>query len=282
MVCSTLMLGSCVKDTIYNTPHPDKGAVVVSTDWSGCSSESIKPTDYILRIGEEEQTVSADVNTFKSLLVPSTQHLLVYHQADGITISGTTATVDTLEDGSMNPMPGYLFSAYQDITIPTDDTLKVVMPMKQHIRQLVLTLKLNEGDEQIIAGTSATLTGIAPSVDLTTGEINAMNGKEVNPVFKISTDALKSKASVVPVLAATMRLFGIIVTEKQELNIAVALTNGTVQAIKTDLTDYIKNFGSDELEPLVLDATLSLPPEVGMTATISDWNIVNNEDININ
>lgn len=281
-LCSTLMLGSCVKDTLYNTPHPDKGAVVVSTDWSGRSSEAVKPTSYLLRIGEEEQTVSEDINTFKSLLVPSTQKLLVYHGAEGITISGTTASVNTLEDGSLNPMPGYLFSSYKEITIPTDDTLRVAMPMKQHIRQLVLMLELKEGDEKIIAGTTATLTGIAPSVDLTTGEINATSGKYMIPTFEITTAAPKNRAAGVPALAATMRIFGIMTAEKQELSIAVALTNGTVQTIKTDLTDYLKNFGNGEMEPLVLDATLSLPPEVGMTATISDWNTVNNGDINVN
>ena len=276
-----LFRSSCVKDTLYNTPHPDKGAVVVSTDWSGRSSEAIKPTEYTLRIGEEEQTVSEDVNTFKSLLVPSTQKLLVYHQTDGITINGTTATVNTLADGSLNPMPGYLFSAYKEITIPTDDTLRVVMPMKQHIRQLVLMLELNEGDEQIIAGTSATVTGIAPSVDLITGEITATSGKEMKPTFEITTVTPQSRAAGVPTLAATMRLLGLIPAEKQELTIAVTLTNGTTQTITTDLTDYLKNFDG-ELEPLVLDATLSLPPEVGMTATISDWNIVDNGNININ
>ena len=281
-LCATLMLGSCAKDTLYNTPHPDKGAVVVSTDWSGRSLEAIKPTEYILRMGEEEQTVNADVNTFKSLLAPGTQKLLVYHQADGITINGTIATVNTLEDGSLNPMPGYLFSAYKEIVIPTDDTLHVAMPMKQHIRQLRLMLELKEGDEQIIAGTSAKVTGIAPSVDLTTGEINATNGKTVNPVFTISTNAPKNRAAGVPTLAATMRLFGLIQAEKQELTIVVTLANGTVQTITTDLTSHLDGFGSGELEPLVLDATLSLPPEVGVTATISDWNIVNNGDISIN
>ncbi|MDY5239225.1 hypothetical protein [Bacteroides helcogenes] len=43
----------------------------------------------------EEQTVSRKTNNFKSLLLPGTQNLLIYHQAEGITISGTTAMVNT-------------------------------------------------------------------------------------------------------------------------------------------------------------------------------------------
>lgn len=282
LALAVLQLTGCVKDELYNTPHPDKGAVQITTDWTGRSSESIRPTEYILRVGEEEQTANADVNTFKSLFLPGTQSLLVYHQVEGITASGTTATVNTLEDGSLDPMPGYLFSAYKEITIPADDTLRVAMPMKQHIRQLILMLELKEGDEQIIAGTSATLTGIASSLDLMAGAINATGGKTIKPVFRISTDASKSRAARVPMLAATMRLLGIIQTEKQELSIAVALTNGTVQTIVTDLTEKLKDFSGGEVEPLVLDATLTLPAEAGFSATISDWNTVENGDITVN
>ena len=31
---SALVLASCVKDDLYNTPHPDKGALVVTADFS--------------------------------------------------------------------------------------------------------------------------------------------------------------------------------------------------------------------------------------------------------
>ena len=34
------ILTSCVKDDLYDTPHPDRGAVVVTTDWSGKSTEA--------------------------------------------------------------------------------------------------------------------------------------------------------------------------------------------------------------------------------------------------
>lgn len=279
---AVLLMSGCVKDELYNTPHPDKGAVQITTDWSGRSSDAVTPAEHILRIGSEEQTVSKETNVFKSLLLPGTQSLLVYHQADGITISGTTATVNTLEDGTLNPMPGFLFSATKELDIPKDDTLKVTVPMMQHIRTLALALKLNPGDEQRIAGTTATLTGIAPAVDLTTGNVAAAEGKAVVPVFTLGTDAAKSRATGNPVLTASLRLLGVMTGEKQELSIVVALTNGTVQTIKTDLTEALKNFGSGEIEPLILDATLTLPAEAEISATISDWSIVNNGDITVN
>lgn len=287
-----LLLSGCVKDELYNTPHPDKGAVQITTDWTGRSSDAVLPTDYILRIsstepgtrsaGSGEQTVSGETNVFKSLFLPGTQSLLVYHQTDGITISGTTATVNTQEDGTLNPMPGFLFSAAKELNVQKDDTLKIFVPMMQRIRTLKLTLKLNPGDDLRIAGTTATLTGIAPAVDLTTGSVTATEGKTVVPAFVLGTEGVGTGATGNPVLAASLRLLGVMAGEKQELGIAVALTNGTVQTIVTDLSEALKNFGGGELEPLQLDATLTLPAEAEISATISDWDIVNNGDITVN
>ena len=283
-----LLLSGCVKDELYNTPHPDKGAVQITTDWTGRSSDAVLPTDYILRIsstepgtrsaGSGEQTVSGETNVFKSLFLPGTQSLLVYHQTDGITISGTTATVNTQEDGTLNPMPGFLFSAAKELNVQKDDTLKVTVPMMQRIRTLKLSLKLNPGDDLRIAGTTATLTGIAPSVDLTTGSVTATEGKAVAPSFTFGETQVTGN----PVLTASLRLLGVMAGEKQELGIAVALTNGTVQAIATDLSEALKDFSGGKLEPLQLDATLTLPSEAGFSATISDWDIVNNGDITVN
>ena len=285
-VAAGVLLASCVKDELYNTPHPDKGAVLVTTDWTGCSSDAVLPADYILRIGSEEQTVKGETNVFKSLFLPETQSLLVYHQAEGVTVSGTTATVNTLEDSTLNPMPGFLFSASKELEIQKDDTLKVTVPMMQRIRTLALTLKLKPGDEQLITETAATLTGIASSVDLATGSLTAAEGKTVVPIFTMGTDGGETRAAGDPILTASLRLPGVMTGEKQELTLAVTLTDGTVQNVVTDLTQALKNFGSGKMEPLALDATLTLPDVEGdaaeVSATISDWNVVDNGDITVN
>lgn len=280
-------LSGCVKDDLYNTPHPDKGAVVVTTDWTGRSSDAVVPGSYILRIGTGEQTVSGETNAFDALFLPGEQDLLVYHQAEGITVSGNTATVNTLPDGTLEPMPGYLFSAARKLEIEKDDTLKVTVPMQQHIRSLTLALKLKEGDEQRIGSTAATLTGIASAVDLTTGAITATEGKTVIPAFILGTDdggtraAGQTRTTGQPQLSATMRLLGVIAGEKQVLTLTVTLKDGYMQTIITDLTEILKNFGGD-MEPLELDATLELPVAAGMSATITGWNVVDNGDIKVN
>lgn len=275
-----LLLTGCVKDDLYNTPHPDKGAVVIATDWTGRSSDATLPSSYILRIGTGEQTVSGGTNVFDALFLPGEQDLLVYHRAEGITVSESTATVNTLADGTLEPMPGYLFSAARKLEIEKDDTLKVTLPMQQHIRSLTLVLKLKAGDEQRIRSTAATLTGIASAVDLTTGAITATEGKSIIPTFVLGTDDGGIRATGQPQLSATMRLLGVIAGEKQVLTLKITLTTGYVQTVTTDLTDTLKNFGAD-MEPLELDATLELATEAGFTGTISDWNVVDNGQVDI-
>jgi len=289
-----LLLASCVKDDLYNTAHPDKGAVVVTTDWTGRSSDAVVPGSYTLRIGTQEQSASGETNAFNALFLPGRQDLLVYHPTDGVTIGGTSgtdagtaavaaiATVNTLPDGTLEPLPGYLFSASGALEIVKDDTLGVTVKMRQLIRSLTLALKLKPGDEGRIGSISATLTGIASAVDLTTGIIMPTGGKTLIPAFAPGTDGGGgTRATGQPLLAATLRLLGVTAGEKQVLTLKITLTDGYVQTLTTDLTGMLKNFGSG-LEPLTLDATLELPTAAGIGGTITDWNVVDNGDIKVN
>lgn len=273
--------GGCVKDDLHNTSHPDKGAVKVTADWSEASTDAALPESYVLRIGDKEQTVSGRFNAFNALFAPGSQDLLVYHRTDGITISGTTATVNTLEDGTLDPLPGYLFSAARKPDILKDDTVRVTVAMKQRIRKLVLVLNLKPGDEERIAGTSATLSGIAQAVGLMDGRVTSHAGKTTAPTFALKTGGEEARASGQPALAATLRLIGVMAEERQQLALTLTLTDGYVRTITTDLTERLKGFGAGSMEPLTLDTALDLPGEVGVSATVSDWKVVQNGDIDV-
>lgn len=277
-----LLSAGCVKDDLHNTPHPDKGAVKVTTDWTGRSSDAVVPENYILRIGSEEQTVKGETNAFKALFLPGTQSLLVYHQVEGISIDGNIASVNTRADGTLEPMPGFLFSAAKELDIAADDTLRATVPMQQHIRTLVLSLNLKPGEELRIGHITATLTGIASAIDLATGAVQAAGGKTVVPAFSIRTDDGRMRTEGDPVLAATVRLLGVEAGEKQVLTLVVTLADGYVQTIHADLSELLKHFGESDMEPLELDATLELPVAPGVGGTISGWNVVDNGDIEVN
>ena len=88
-MAAAVLLSSCVKDTLYDTPHPDRGAVVVTTDWSGKSTEADIPQAYTLRIGGREQNVSAATNVFDALLAPGGYGLTVYNSPKGLVSTET-------------------------------------------------------------------------------------------------------------------------------------------------------------------------------------------------
>lgn len=275
-----LLLTACSKDDPYKTSHPDKGAVKVTTDWSGASSDAMLPENYILRIGTQEQTVSGASNVFNALFEPTKQELLVCHSAKGITRSDNIATVNTLPDGTLEPMPGYLFSASRQLDIVKDDTLQVNLKMEQRIRNLTLSLKLKSGDEARIASVTAALTGITSAIDLRDGATTATEGKTVAPAFVIRTDDPKERFTSEPALVATLRLLGVMTGKQQQLTLVITLTDGYVQTITDDLSEALKDFG-DKTEPLELEATLGLPAEGGFTATITDWTKIDNGQVDI-
>ena len=281
IAAAILQLTGCAKDDRHNTPHPDRGAVRITTDWSGRSSDASVPASHTLRIGAESQEVTAETNTFKSLLAPGSYRLLAYNTPEGVSITENTATVDPKDDGTLTPQPGVLFSAAKELDVTADDTLKVTLPMQQHIRSLTLTLQLAEGDKERIAGTTATLTGIAHSLDLVTGEqTTGQTGQTVAPEFKLSTITPTRAEEGKPALAALLRLMGVITGERQTLTLTVSLKDGSVQTLVTDLTDLLKGFGGT-MEALRLDALLNLPVAGDMGGTITGWKEVDNGDITI-
>lgn len=269
-----LLLTSCVKDDLYNTSHPTLGAVRVTTLWSACSSTAPRPAFYTLRLGPVVQRVQGIQPTFATLFAPQAATLFVYNEPAGFTIQGNTATVNTLPSGFLEPMPDFLFSETAALQILPDDTLKVPVVMQQRVRQLLLYLKLNAGDEQRIAQTDATLTGIASRFDLASGQLLPTEGKTLKPIFGLTARDNRQLVSLVQML-------DVVPTEQQCFTLTLTLHSGATQTVSTNLTELLKNFATSSKEPLVLNATLELPQAVGVNATITNWKVVDNGSLDI-
>lgn len=281
-IFAAVLLTGCVKDELHNTPHPDKGAVIVTTDWSGISADAVQPESYLLRIGETAHAVSGTTNTFKELLPEGSYSLLVHNMPHGITVSTQTATVNTLAGGTLEPQPEYLFSAVRELNVIKDDTLRVNVKMVQGVRKLTLVLKLKAGDAERIASSAATLTGIAHTVDLATGQPAAgQTGKTVVPAFAKAT-VTSSRAADIDALAATVQLAGIAGGERQLFKIIVTLTDGKTATIESDLTEALKDFGNGNLPlTLIFDAELPLPVSGVAGGTIIGWTEVEDGNFTI-
>lgn len=261
-VLAAILLASCVKDELYNTPHPDSGAVVVTADWSDRNSDADIPQAYILSIDGQEQEVSGETNVLNRLLSAGKYTLAAYNKPDQVTVANNTASVNATSAKHINPMPGYLFASVQDINVVADDTLRVTARMKQLIRRLNLELTATEGDYSRVQSATATLSGVASVADMTTGERSA--AAQVTNTF--IQDGNK--------FTLFFRLLGIVTTEAQTLTVDITFNNGDTQQIVSDVTESMKSF-NNEAEPIKLKGNLLLPVEATVTgATITGWNEV--------
>ena len=261
-VLAAISLASCVKDELYNTPHPDSGAVVVTADWSDRNSDADIPQAYILSIDGQEQEASGETNVLNRLLSAGKYTLTAYNKPDQVTIANNTASVNATSAKHINPMPGYLFASVQDINVVADDTLRVTARMKQLIRRLNLELTATEGDYSRVQSATATLSGVASVADMATGE-RSVAAQVTNTFIQ---DGNK--------FTLLFRLLGIVTTEAQTLTVDITFNNGDTQQIVSDVTESMKNF-NNEAEPIKLKGNLLLPVEATVTgATITGWNEV--------
>lgn len=244
------------------------------------TAEIVPPDSYYLRVGGTEQKVTESTNTFVQLLDPGRYMLLAYNTPQHMTVNASTASVNLKEDGTLEPTPGYLFTAASTIEVRADDTLHVTLYMQQHTRMLTLSLKLTEGDELLIASTAATLSGIASQVDLLTGALTGESGASVVPDFSITLGNPIARANPAT-LAATFRLLGVRTDEKQLFTLVITMTNGQMQTIVTDLTELLKNLGTTT-GPMQIDARLNLLVEAGVNSTITGWIVVDGGDSEAN
>lgn len=189
-VWATIFLAGCdVKDPIYNTPHPGKGAIVITADWTQRGEGIATPAKYITEAAGTSFTLHEPVGALDGLFVPGRTELLGYNPAAHVTVKDGVATVDNDPDGLQCPDPGVLLGGTVTADVVADDTVSVVLPMRQLFRKIAFELAINGGDSRRIVGIEARLEGVAPSVDLRTGEVTG-SAAAVPVPFVLSAEKL--------------------------------------------------------------------------------------------
>ena len=266
-----LVLASCVKDDLYDTPHPDRGAVTVNAYFAEKSENATVPAEYTLAIGDMAcmATPGADF-CHPALFTPGNYTLTAYNECDGMTANGTTVTVNTLADGTVESLPGYLFTQSREITVVRDDTLRVSLPMVQRVRDLHLRLTVTEGTPERIASLTGTLSGIAGAFDLME---QTVTGEATSTRFAFTRDGDK--------VSADLRLLGTVGTE-QMLAIEIVFTDGQTQTVECDLTEALAGFNGG-MEAMTLAGDLRTPTEMGIGGcTITPWEVVDGGNASAN
>ena len=165
-----LLLASCVKDELYNTPHPDQGVVSVSVDYPQGTGEE----DYTVEVDGELEVDGEPLDEGDNAsdpLTPGEHTVLVCNTPEGFIVTDGIAYVERL-DGTralsdlIVPLPETLYSGTKTVTVVADDTLHLDLSVAQRTRDLRLELTVTEGDPERIAAITGTLSGVAGAYDL--------------------------------------------------------------------------------------------------------------------
>lgn len=270
-----LSLTSCVKKDIFYTPHPDKGAVVVTADWTEAPSETDVPQAWSFCINGGEVCQSAHPSQcYPELLAPGKYTLLVYNEPQGFTLNGTTAVVDSYSDGLLVAQPGYLYSATQELEVVKDDTLRVTVPMKRLLSAVSMKVTL-DGESADVADIEASLSGVSGSVELATGEIS---GSPQTVRLDVKTAETASRAGAGKELELKCRILGVCVGYGQTLTVKIKNKDGHISSVTSDVTEELEKVNTDK-QPVELEGSVSVAQDGHFSGTIDNWEIVSGGDV---
>ena len=280
---AALLAASCVKDTLYDTPHPDYGKIAVTADWSARGEGIDIPATWTVTMGDYTGTETSATHAPDHLFAPGSYTLVAWNPAEGITVNGTTATVAAATgnragtDAFVNNAPGWFFTYTEQVSIEKDKDYPLTAAMKQQVRELTLVIEPTGDAAGRITEIVAYLTGAAGTLDFATDTYGAASNV-VLPFTKITEgdDAGKWKA--------TVRLLGVTGTE-QLLTGEIRYADGNPQptALKSDLTEALKEFNTKKPEPMTLGGTLVETPEEAEFSEfeITGWETGDEDDVNV-
>ena len=279
-MAAAVLLSSCVKDTLYDTPHPDSGKIAVTADWSARGEGIDIPATWTVTMGDYTGTETSATHAPDHLFAPGSYTLAVWNPTEGITVNGTTATIAAATgtragtDTFVNNAPGWFFTYTEQVTIEKDKDYPLTAAMKQQVRELTLIIKPTGDAAGRITEIVAHLTGAAGTLDFATDTYGAASNV-VLPFTRITSGADAGKWT------ATVRLLGI--TGGEQLltgEIRYADGNPAPTTLESDLTEALAAFNTAKSEPMTLGGTLETPDEVEIQgATISGWEEIDNGEV---
>lgn len=269
-----LTLGGCVKDELHDTPHPDTGSIAVTADWTGRGEGVDIPAEWTVTMGGYTGTETGATHSPDYLFNPGSYTLAVYNPADGITVSGTTATVAAADGSFITGIPGWFFTSVQAVAIAADTDYSLTAVMHQQVRELTLMIEPAGDAADRIESIGGTLSGAAGTLDFATGTHGTPS--EVKLHFtKITSGDDAGKWT------ATVRLLGI-AGDAQRLTATLTYTDGNPQptSLISDLTAALDSFNDGKTAPLTLGGTIAeTPGEAGFTGEITGWETVDGGNV---
>ena len=274
-MAAAVLLSSCVKDTLYDTPHPDYGKIAVTADWSARGEGIDIPATWTVTMGDYTGTETSATHAPDHLFAPGSYTLAVWNPAEGITVNGTTATIAAATgnragtDAFVDNAPGWFFTHTEQVSIEKDKDYPLTAVMQQQVRELTLMIEPAGDAADRIESIGGTLSGAAGTLDFATGTHGTPSEVELH-FTKITEGDDAGK------WMATVRLLGI-AGDAQRLTATLTYTDGNPQptSLNSDLTSALNGFNDGKTAPLTLGGTIAeTPGEAGFTGEITDWETV--------
>ena len=277
-IASAVLLSSCVKDTLYDTTHPDTGKVTITADWTNRGEGVDIPESWTVTMGDYTGTETGETHAPDYLFTPGSYQLTAYNTPDGITVTGMTATVaeDADNAGCISGSPGWLFTCVQSVAIEADTDYALTAAMRQQVRELTVVLVPTGDAADRIESIEGYLSGAAGTLDFSTDTHGTPSDVALS-FTKIAEGTDAGKWSV------TVRLLGIAGdTQALTATIAYADSNPQDTTLESDLTAALADFNADKTVPLTLSGNLvETSAGADFTATIIDWETVGNEQVDL-
>lgn len=274
LLAGLCVMGSCTEDELPAPMKKARTVVKLTADWSECSSAA--PAKYMVRIGNETQEVTGNVNSFL-LLSTSDYGMVAYNEPQGVSVNGNIATLNTVatrSEGSsvVTGNPDDLFSVSEDLVQDellalTGDTLRLTVKMQQRTRQVNITM---DTDVESIKSVTGMLDNVVSSIDLTTGELLSVAKASVS--FTASPVA-EGEASMR--LKGTVRLLGVSQEKAQRQIMTVEITkeDETTETITTDLTEVLSKLDEGGNTPLDIEG------RGGFNGNVINWVVEEKGDL---
>lgn len=270
-----VMMTGCVKDELFDTPHPDHGKVAVTADWTGKGEGISVPDKWTVNIGDYTGEETGATHSPDYLFTPGDYRIIVHNPAADITVSSTQATVSPASgnwDGVgsfISGTPGVLFTHVQDVVIEKDTDHSFTAVMRQQVRRLTLVIEPTGDAADRIVSIEGYFNGAAGTLDFAEDAHGTPSNVELH-FTKITEGADAGKWS------ATVELLGT-AGSGQRLTAQLRFADNNPKAVtfSSDLTDALSGFNGDKTVPLAIGGTLvETPTEAGFGAEIKDWETV--------
>jgi len=262
-IAAALALVSCgLDEPIYETANPQYGTITLITDWSKMGEGITKPANYTIEVGGHKVTANKDKYTIEHLFEEGTYRGYVYNTAEHITVSNGLATVGSVNNSSttIEPSPSWFFSASDQVEIKKDTHYEFTAVMRQQIRQLNIELTVTDGDINNIQSVTASLSGVANTIDLKTDVCSGV-GLKVEPVFTKNGNKF----------IASVRLIGL-TDEAQNLALDITYVGGSQEQITSNMSNQLTGFGTDKHLPMTLSGSISISESGAIfNSEISGW-----------